>query len=88
MARKKYSKNFTPYRKRKTKKFKKYSYVERMNYYSEKANRGKTVKEQDFAIGYLSGMRGVIDHTLGTDAGDAGNEAGLRFWNKIVKIKV
>ena len=88
MARKNYSRRKTQQRKRKTKKFKKYSFVERMNYYDEKASRGKTVKEQDFAIGYLQGMRGIVDNRLGTDSGEAGNKAGLRFWHKMTKTKI
>ena len=67
---------------------KKYSFSERKSYYTEKANHGKTVAQQDYAYGYLSGMDGVIDNRLGTKAEKAGNEAGLRFWRKLINKKI
>lgn len=88
MARKNYSRKTTQQRKRKNKKFKKYSFVERMDYYEKKANRGKTVKEQDFAYGYLDGMRGISGNMVGTKEGENGNKAGLRFWHKMTKTKI
>ena len=74
---------------RKSKRFrKKYSFLDRKAYYTEKANKGKTVKQQDYAYGYLSGMEGVVDSRIGTKAEKAGNEAGLRFWSKLVNKKI
>ena len=89
-----YKKNYT-YKRRNEKNYnhrkspmKKYSFIDRMNYYDHKANYGKTAKEQDYAYGYLDGMRGVRGNNTGTDACEAGNKAGLRFWDKITKIKL
>ena len=67
---------------------KKYSYVDRHSYYGKKAEFGKTAKEQDFALGYLDGMRGVRGNIAGTDAGEAGNAAGLRFWSRLKSVKI
>ena len=66
---------------------KRYSFVDRMSYYEKKANFGKNIKEQDYAYGYLDGMRGIQGNTVGTKEGKAGNEAGLRFWSKLTKVK-
>ena len=47
----------TFYRRKKVKR--KYSFLDRMNYYTNKANHGKTLKVHDYAYGYLDGMRGI-----------------------------
>ena len=73
---------------KKRKKFKRYSFVERQRYYNNKAGNGKTSSEQDYAIGYLQGMSGIRDRTIGSDAGDRGNDAGLKFWSKMIKTKI
>ncbi|MBR2335008.1 MAG: hypothetical protein IKA62_02145 [Clostridia bacterium] len=78
-----YKKKSKIYRRRK-----KFSYSDRFSYYGKKAEYGKTAKEQDYAMGYLDGMRGVRGNIAGTDAGEAGNEAGLRFWSKLKSIKI
>lgn len=67
---------------------KKYSFSDRMSYYKNKANSGKTIKEQDYAYGYLDGMRGIQGNSVGTKDGEAGNKAGLRFWLKLTNIKL
>ena len=67
---------------------KKYSFVDRMSYYGDKANSGKTIKEQDYAYGYLDGMRGIQGNSVGTKEGEAGNRAGLRFWSRLTRIKL
>ena len=77
------SKNF-----KKKKSYKKYSFLDRMSYYENKLNNGKTRKEQDYAYGFLSGMRGIRDSRIDTDSGKAGNDAGLRFWHKLTKFKI
>ena len=66
---------------------KKYSFLDRKAYYQEKAYKGKTIEQQDYAYGYLSGMEGAVDNRIGTKAEKAGNNAGLRFWNKLVNKK-
>ena len=66
---------------------KKYSYLDRKSYYQEKANSGKTIKEQDYAYGYLDGMRGIVGRNE-TESEKAGNNAGLRFWSKLTKTKI
>ena len=82
--------NNKKFKKAKSKNFKKkkYSLTDRHAYYAKKAQYGKTSKEQDYAMGYLDGMRGIRNTKIGTDAGDAGNAAGLRFWNKLIKKKI
>ena len=79
-----YKKNYS----RRKRAMKKYSFIDRHNYYQEKANNGKTIKEQDFAYGYLDGMNGVQGNVAGTKEGRAGNDAGLRFWSKMIKKKI
>ena len=83
MAYKKNKKKSNSYKRKK-----KYSYADRHSYYAKKADYGKTAKEQDYAMGYLEGMRGVRGNIAGTDAGEAGNEAGLRFWSKLKSVKI
>ena len=84
MAYKKY------YRRKNYKKNKRkgYSYIDRMEHYQKKANNGKSAREQDYAYGYISGMRGVVDNRIGTEAEKKGNNAGLRFWEKLTKVKI
>ena len=67
---------------------KKYSMVDRLKYYGEKANHGKTLKQQDYAYGYLDGVRGIKGNQTGTKACEAGNEAGLRFWSRLTRVKL
>ena len=81
-----YKKNYKKFKTSKGKK--KYSYADRHSYYAKKAEYGKTAKEQDYALGYLEGMRGVRGNIAGTDAGEAGNVAGLRFWAKLKTFKI
>ena len=89
MARKNYSrKRFNNSKKRYSKKFKKYSYIDRANYYENKASKGATRKEQDFAYGYLDGLRGVKVHPDSSEHEKNGNNAGLRFWNRMTRTKI
>lgn len=73
---------------KKRNKFKRYSFIDRKSYYANKADNGKTSAEQDYAIGYLRGMNGIRDRTIGSESGDRGNDAGLKFWSKMIKTKI
>ena len=78
----------TSNRKKRLKRYKKYSYNDRAKYYENKALGGATRKEQDFAYGYLDGLNGKIVHTNSSKEEKRGNDAGLRFWDKIRRIKI
>lgn len=79
-----YKKNY----KRRKKSMKKYSFNDRYDYYERMANKGKTIYDQEYAYGYLDGMRGVKGTVVGTEACRAGNDAGLRFWSKMTQKKI
>ena len=85
MAKKK-NKNGT--KKYSPKKYKKYSYLDRMSYYENKANHGQTNSEQSYAYGYLDGMRGIKVHPSVSEPEKVGNKAGLSFWSKLTKTKL
>ena len=70
------------------KRYRKYSFFDRDEYYQKKAMSGKTDKERDFAYGYLDGMRGVQSNLEESKACQAGNKAGLRFWSNLKLTKI
>ena len=82
-GRKTYGKSKNP-----SKKYKKFSFLDRYTYYQNKANNGATRKEQDFAYGYLDGMRGIRIHPDSSEHEKSGNTAGLRFWGKMTQKKI
>ena len=81
------NKKFKKVKNKNFKKRKKYSYLDRMSYYEKKAYSGKTIREQDYAYGYLDGMRGIIGRNE-TASEKAGNDAGLRFWSRLTKTEL
>lgn len=79
-------------RKRKARKYKKYSYLDRVKYYEkikEQENvKGGSAKMYNYADGYLYGLRGVKISRDEPESAKSGNEAGLRFWGKMIQKKI